>query len=294
MGECLDTGTILRAENARGRMAVRTRFAIACSCSLVVLLVVLTAQVRAESVQTTFAVDANTTALYLFKEGTGPTVMNEVLTGKPINVGKGAWVPGRQYYALATAAASESDKSYIYVVDDPSVRPNSAITVEAWVKSRCATGYLVCKNGSFFLSFGDGVFSAEFYADGKSCTASGTHAVPSGQWVHLAATWQRTQTGGTYTGTATIYINGALEASATLTGLPTGQITIPGYGPRFVIGNDDWSSTGAEWDGKVDSLRISSIAHAFTPLYPPSSGPPTPPGNLVPNGDFESGMIGWH
>ncbi len=96
-----------------------TRFASIGSCSLVVLLAVLTAQATAEPVQTTFTVNANTTALYLFKEGTGPTVKNEVSTGKPINVGKGTWVAGRQYYALATYAASESDKSYIYVVERP-------------------------------------------------------------------------------------------------------------------------------------------------------------------------------
>ena len=217
----------------------------------------------------------------------------EVSGGKPINVGKGTWVPGRQYYALATDSASENDKSYIYVVDDASVRPKTAITVEAWVKLKYTSGYLVCKNGSFFLTLGDGVFSAEFITDGTSCTASGVRSVPVGQWVHLAATWQRVQTGTTYTGTASIYINGVLDAQAQLTGLATGLMTIPSYGPKFVIGNNDWSTTGAEMDGKVDSLRISNIARVFTPLPPATSEAPSPPGNLVPNGDFEIGLNGW-
>ena len=65
------------------------------------------------------------------------------------------------------------------------------------------------------------------------------------------------------------------------------------YHPNIRVGQNDWSPIGSEIDGKIDSLRISNIARVFTPLYPPSPGAPTPPGNLVPNGDFESGLMGW-
>ena len=94
----------------------------------------LVARAAAEPVQTTFTVDANTTSLWRFTEGTGTTSANDV-TGKPvINVGSDNWVPGRQYYALAMDAGLESNASYAYAADDASNRPRTAMTVETWVK----------------------------------------------------------------------------------------------------------------------------------------------------------------
>ena len=252
---------------------------ICIGCLLVLAAGLLATEAAAEAVQLSMTADSNTTALYLFKEGTGSTSANEVATGKPLNVGKGTWVPGRKYFALATDSASENDKSYIYVVDDPSIFPKAAITVEAWVKLRYTSGYLVCKNGIYFLTLGEGTFAAEFIVNGTAITASSLSPIPVGQWIHLAATYQRTLVSGstTYTGTVTVYVNGAQYAQASASGLATGLISDPGYGPKFVIGNNDWSAWAHEMDGKVDSLRISNIARVFTPLYPAPSEAAIPP-----------------
>ncbi len=87
-------------------------------CSLVVAATILASWAAAsEAVQTTFTADSHTTALYLFREGSGTTSANELGGGKPINVNNATWVPGRQYYALATDTGQESNSSYAYVVE---------------------------------------------------------------------------------------------------------------------------------------------------------------------------------
>ena len=201
----------------------------------------------AESVQTTFTVDANTTALYLFKEGTGTTTAHEtVLTSpQPANgtlVGA-VWAMGRQYYAVAT------DQGYVQIADSTALEPTSAITVEAWVKLQQSTGYVVCKNGNYFLTVG-GTVAATFTVDGSNRNVNGVINVPTGQWVHLAMTWLKTST---TTGTGTIYVNGVLDTQTNFTGLTTGLIAA-GYGSKMRIGQNDWSPIGSEMDGKIDSL----------------------------------------
>ena len=61
------------------------RSVVVCVWALPVLAAVLAAQtvVASEQVQTVFTVDANTTALYLFKEGTGTTSAPETTSPLP-------------------------------------------------------------------------------------------------------------------------------------------------------------------------------------------------------------------
>ena len=189
------------------------------------------------------------------------------------------WAVGRQYYAAAL------DQGYVQIVHNSALVPASAITVEAWVKAQQSAGYVLCKNGSFTISLGGNV-SAYFWLAGGNLTVNGNATFPLGKWTHLAVTYNSS------TGVGCIYINGALDSTATYTGSsPT--IAAPSYHPSFRLGQNDWSSVGSEFDGKIDSLRISNNARVFTPLYAANPGAPTPPGNLVPNGDFESGLMGW-
>jgi hypothetical protein len=259
------------------------RFTYVCSCSLAVAAVMLVARAAAEPVQVSMTVDANTTALYRFREGTGATSANDV-TGKPaFTVNKATWVPGRQYYALAT------DTGYAYAVDDASNHPRTAMTVEVWTKLNYATGEFICKNGIYFITLGDGTVSATFKVDSGSYSVTGVLPVPSKQWTHVAVTYQQTSA---TTATGAIYINGVLDAKTLFTGMTTG-VMVNGYGSKFLIGNNDWSNMGAEVDGKFESVRISKIARVFDPLYPIPPASPTSNGNLVPNGDFEIGLTGW-
>ncbi len=253
------------------------RLACVGSCSLAILGAVLAARAAAEPVQTSFTVDANTTALWLFKEGTGTTSANAV-SGAPAATFYGAnWVMGRQYYAVAT------DSGYVDINDGSAVRPATAITVEVWAKLQQPGGYLACKNGSYLLTVGRNV-SAEFSVGNGWQAVSGTLPISMGQWTHIAITYDSA------TKQAAIYVNGVLDTKTTL----TGGSTLQGYGSTLRLGLNDWNPMGSQMDGKIDSLRISKVARSFDPI--PTTPPPVvrPPGNLVPNGDFELGLNGWH
>ena len=235
--------------------------------------------------QTTFTKDANTAGLWLFKEGSGTSTANEMGPTHPQGTFQGAvWAMGRQYYAAAL------DQGYVQILDETALHPSTAITVEAWVKAQQSGGYIVCKNGNYFLTLG-GPVTATFtlLVSGTTSTSfnvNGNATFPVGQWTHVAMTYDSTLKKGC------IYINGVLDAYATYTGSGAGTL-YTGYNSTFRLGQNDWGPTGSEFDGKIDSLRISNVARVFTPLYPPNPGAPTPPGNLVPNGDFESGLMGW-
>ena len=183
---------------------MRLRFACVCSCSLALMAAMHTDWAAAEPVQTSLTVDANTTALYLFKEGTGTSSACEE-AGVPAAVFHGApnWVPGRQYFAVAT------DSGYMTVADNEALRPVTAITIEAWVKLAHPGGDLIVKEGAYFFRVGETI-TADFAVGGSSWTAiKGKSPVPAGQWTHLAITFDSA------THIASIYINGVLDTTTT-------------------------------------------------------------------------------
>ena len=167
------------------------------------------------------------------------------------------------------------------IADNAALRPVTAITIEAWVKLAHPGGDLIVKEGAYFFRIGETI-TADFAVGGSSWTAiKGKLPVPAGQWTHLAITFD------SVTHIASIYINGVLDTTTTC---PTGTMN-PSKSTLW-LGRNDYDSSSSV-DGKIDSLRISNIARNFTPLYPPSPEPPTPKGNLIPNGDFEIGLTGW-
>ena len=95
----------------------------------------------------------------------------------------------------------------------------------------------------------------------RQCDVSG------GQWTHVAMTYDSTSKKGC------IYINGVLDAYATYTGSGAGTL-YTGYNSTFRLGQNDWGPTGSEFDGKIDSLRISNVARVFTPFIPQSAAHP--------------------
>ncbi len=258
-------------------MCARHSF-VACGRGLLLVAALFAAQtiLASEQVQTSLSIDANTTALYLFKEGTGTSSACEE-AGVPAAVFKGApnWVPGRQYFAVAT------DSGYMTIEDNEALRPVTAITVEAWVKLAHPGGDLLVKEGTYFFRVGETI-TANFAVGGSGWMAvKGKLPVPAGQWTHLAITFDSA------THMASIYINGVLD---TATKCREGTMN-PSKSTLWLGRNDYAASSGV--DGKIDSLRISNIARQFTPLPPLSVAAPAPKGNLIPNGDFEIGLNGW-
>eukprot|EP01052_Picozoa_sp_SAG31_P028094 SAG31_NODE_2682_length_5257_cov_9.066693_3_plen_149_part_00 len=93
-----------------------------------------------------FAPDAHTTALYLFKEGSGAQTAAEV--GDEAAVLHGAsWAVGRHYFAMATSSG------YVGVPDSVATRPPGAFTVELWAKLSKLGGDLVCKNEAYMFRY---------------------------------------------------------------------------------------------------------------------------------------------
>ncbi len=184
---------------------------------------------------------------------------------------------GRQYYAVAT------DQGYVSINACTAVCPTSTITVEAWIKPQQSTGYVLSKNGSYLLSLGGGTIGVTLWITAET-SCSGNLLVPAGQWSHVAFTYSSS------TKVCSIYVNGVLDTSTT-----TGGGSISAGSEALELGQCGWSpEAGSEFDGKIDSLRISNYARQFLPISPsPAAGPVTPAGNLVPNGNFESGMMGW-
>ena len=190
---------------------------------------------------------------------------------------------GREGFALAMHSG------YAVIADDPALRPEKALTVEAWVKLNRPGGPinkndLICKNTVYMIRLA-GTMAGVIGVDGKAHTFNGKRPVPTGRWVHLAITYDSA------TRTAITYIDGTLD----------GKLKIPGDGPGLLtqrkselrLGLNDWRPLGSEVDGKIAALRISNVARAFEPIPQPPHEATTAKGNLVPNGDFELGLLGW-
>jgi len=174
---------------------------------------------------------------------------------------------------------------WIDVPDRPETAPQDGITVECWVKFRKrAGGDIICRNGGYMIRVGSTI-RAMFGIDGTWRSISGATAVPVGRWTHLAITYSpRTKQ-------ISIYIDGKLDVAGVPRDVTEGKLE-PGASV-LRIGSNDWSPTGSVPDGKLDELRISSIARTYEPLHPivPKAIPRN--ANLVGNPSFESGLYGW-
>jgi hypothetical protein len=234
------------------------------------------ASAAGEPVPATLTADSATMGLWSFQEGQGERVAGTA--GAPVGTLHGAvWVPGREGYAVATRSG------YVSIPDDPALRPAGAITVEAWVKLAQAGGDLVCKNGSYMLRL-DGGMRAYLHIGGQWRIVRGQRPVPTGQWCHLAMTYDSA------TRTAALYLDGVLDRRQEITDLTTNLLDQGTEELR--IGTNTWAPEGSHVAGKIAALRISNAARVFTPVSQPRPEAP-PAGNLVPNGDFDLGLLGW-
>lgn len=160
-----------------------------------------------------------------------------------------------------------------------------AITVECWVKLRTrAAGDVVCRNVGYLMRLSGGV-TAMFGIDGAWRKVTGSRAVPTGRWVHLAMTYDQA------TKLVSIYLDGRLDVAVKPEGLTAGRLESGDSTLR--IGTNTWNPQGSELDGSVDEVRVSSVARTYAPL-PAGGREPVPEGrNLLPNPSFEFGRYGW-
>jgi len=228
-----------------------------------------------------YVVDRDTIALYHLDDVASGKAVNAVANGRA-GVVKGALSTlGRFDRAMTVNGV----KGWIDVDDLAPTEGVSAMTVECWVKFYGAPGGdILVRNSQYMMRVG-GTLTAYFGIDGGWRTVSGTKALPTGEWTHLAMTYdQRTKK-------VSIYVNGELDVSETPKGVTAGKIN-PGA-DMLRIGGKTWKETEGLLNGAIDELRISSVARTYKPIHPVEKV--TVPGNtnLVANPGFESGMYGW-
>ncbi len=174
---------------------------------------------------------------------------------------------------------------WIDVPNQPATAPERGITVECWVKFReRATGDIICRNVGYMIRM-SGTIQAYFGIDGAWRIVSGATAVPIGRWTHLAITYDRETKEGR------IYIDGKLDVAAEPRGTTAG--VLDAGAPELRLGSNTWNESSAVLDGKLDEVRVSSVARTYAPLYPTQAAPIPENTNLVANPSFESGMYGW-
>jgi len=174
---------------------------------------------------------------------------------------------------------------WIDVPDCPNTPPQDGLTVECWVKFRHqAAGDIVCRNQGYMIRV-SGTVQAHVGIDGSWRRVAGASAVPVGRWTHLAMTYDRK------TKEVRIYIDGKLDIARVPRGITAGELVAGASVLR--IGSNDWSASSAVLDGKIDEVRVSSVARSYLPLSPTLVEPIPKNTNLVENPSFESGMHGW-
>jgi hypothetical protein len=141
--------------------------------------------------------------------------------------------------------------------DRPSVRTDLSWTATAWVRleHKSSSQYSLSQDGIYQSAFGLGYTTssdrwAVYVANSDTVNASygilsGTTVPPLNTWTHLAAVY----TPGATSGTLRLYVNGALESSASYT---TSWIAVGSLAAGRIIYNGGGT---ARWTGGIDDAR---------------------------------------
>lgn len=206
------------------------------------------------------SVDAATTGLvaYYHCDENGGTTFTNSTSGAGAGNGTAAaalaWVASPIQYA-ANALNFDGSNDYAVV---PNV-VSSDFTVEYWMKTS-STGP---GNNTTQWYGGNGIVDAEvpggtndwgtsltgpylaFGVGNPDITIHSTSAVNTGNWVHVAATWQQS------TGSMKLYINGVLEDNN------TGSTNLRNAPPRIVMG--ELQTSIQPFSGTIDEVRIWNV-----------------------------------
>ena len=205
------------------------------------------------------SVDADTVALWHFDESMGTTVYDETANdfdGDMIN-GVSWNGPVWTSYAKVGSSALSFDgiNDYVNVLDDASLNPTSAISVEAWFNATDITGQthppIVKKtdaNAGYALEINSGDSMLRFWVNvgGTWISSPASAALSTLTWYHAV---------GTYDGsTVRLYVDGVEQGTGTA---QSGTIA-PASNP-LRIGTDP-ANAGRYFNGIIDEVRIYNKA----------------------------------
>jgi hypothetical protein len=187
-------------------------------------------------------------AAYNFDEGTG-TQVQDVSGGG--NVGVASYTTWSTAGRSGSALSFNGTSSWVTIADAPSLRLTSGMTMEAWVRPSSGSGWrtVILKERAGQLTYA--LYSANgasrpasWVWTGTDYSVSGTAAVSTTTWTHLAVT---------YDGSALrFYTNGVLVK--TTAGVPN---LLSSTGVLRIGGNSVW---GEYFKGLIDDVRIYSRA----------------------------------
>jgi len=188
-----------------------------------------------------------------FEEGSGDTASDSAGSNDGTVMGA-SWVPGK----IGTALRFDGMNDYVDCGSSASLNP-SEMTVSLWVSAEGWTTYRyvlgkaqnLYSSDYTFATQGEGKLEFSFSQGvGSRATVRSEEGLPLEEWVHVGATRDG--------GTASLYMNGQLQSTATY----SVAVTDNGYGLR--IGSIGMASP--EWagffGGKIDDVRIYDEALA--------------------------------
>ncbi len=199
-----------------------------------------------------------------FDEGEGSTAYDYSGNGNDGTINGASWTDGISGSALQFDGADD----YVLVGTNPVLAPTQSLTASAWVQFGSVSGlaYAVSRGRDYWGSgynlggWGDRIHGEVNLDDAENnpevFLLSSTVA-SCDKWYHIVLTYD-SATGGR------LYVNGAKEKSAALTGA---IVYRPGQGDDFVIGvlshhYPDWY----DFEGLIDEVRIYNRALSATEI----------------------------
>jgi hypothetical protein len=190
-------------------------------------------------------------------------------------------ISGAQRVAGVTGGGLQFDgvNDWVTIADAASLDLTASFTLEAWVKPSASGGWrtVVLKEGSGFSPYelyanDPGVSAPSAYftpASGAVRNVTGTSALSTANWTHLAATYDGVN--------MRLYVNGALARSVAR----SGAIRTSNSALR-IGGNQTWG--GEFFAGTIDEVRVYNRALSAAEVGADmNSTPPPPPANRAPS-----------
>lgn len=217
--------------------------------------------------------DAATVAYWRFEEGAGSTASDSSGFGNTGIINQGNLQNSDVPVSLVPATGELNNFSlqlngsgqFVIAADSPSLRPENAITIEAYVKlagnvigNAAIVGRQLSNTHADSFNLGlrghAGVVGFNYPFVSLQLGAASVNVdidtpLSVGQWYHLAGTWDGSQ--------LKMYLDGNLEGAIAA----TGTISYPQSNP-VVLGADNEASGNLEWffPGRIDEVRISDAA----------------------------------
>jgi hypothetical protein len=201
--------------------------------------------------------DGSTVLLFKMDAGLGGVLDDATLYNNDGEIQGAAWAAGR--YGRGLDFDGVNDR--VRVLDAPSLRLSSALTIEAWIRPRADTsgaGTVLAKRDCYELRVqnnpGPRAVGAVWVGGDRQAITSQAQ-LEHGIWQHVALTFDGSR--------LALYVNGVLDKDRSL---PPSSVDVNSE-PLFL--GVFWSGPGLRWyTGGMDEVRLSSIARAASELDP--------------------------